>query len=40
MNPRVKEKWLLIEYNKTFFKWFKQKIGEKDCDVDELKWLA
>jgi len=21
-------------------KWFKQNIGEKDCDVDELKWLA
>jgi len=29
-----------MNINKTFLKWFKQKIGEKDCDVDELKWLA
>jgi len=40
MNPRANEKWLLNEHNKTFLKWFKEKIGEKDCDVDELKWLA
>jgi len=23
-----------------FLKWFKERIGEKDCDVKELKWLA
>jgi len=40
MNPRANEKWLLSEHNKTFLKWFKEKIGEKDCDVDKLKWLA
>jgi len=40
MNPRANEKWLLIEHNKTFLKWFKEKFGEEDCDVDELKWLA
>jgi len=30
----------LTEHNKMFLKWFKEKIGEKDCHVDELKWLA
>jgi len=40
MNTRANEKWLLTEHNKKFLKWFKEKIGEEDCDVDELKWLA
>jgi len=40
MNPCANEKWLLNEHNKTFLKWFKEKIGEKDYDVEELKWLA
>jgi len=40
MNPRANEKFLLNEHNKTFLKWFKEKFGEKDCDVEELKWLA
>jgi len=26
MNPRANEKWLLTEHNKTFLKWFKDKI--------------
>jgi len=28
-NPRVNEKWLLNEHNKTFLKWFKQKKSSK-----------
>ena len=40
MNPRANEKWLLNEHNKKFFKWFKQKILQNDCVVDDLKWLA
>jgi len=40
MNPHVNEKWLLTKHNKTFLKWFKDKISQEDCDVDELKWLA
>jgi len=40
MNSRANEKWLLNEHNKTFLKWFKQKLFENDCDVDDLKWLA
>jgi len=40
MNPRTNEKWLLNEDNKTFLKWFKQKILQNDCDFDDLKWLA
>jgi len=40
MNPCANEKWLLNEHNKTFLKWFKQKILKNDCDVDDLKWLA
>jgi len=23
-----------------FLKWFKQKVLQNDCDVDDLKWLA
>jgi len=40
MNPRANEKWLLNEHNKMFLKWFKQKILQNGCDVDDLKWLA
>jgi len=40
MNSHAKEKWLLNEHNKTFLKWFKQKILQNDYDVDDLKWLA
>jgi len=39
MNPRANEKWLLTEYNKTFLKWFKDKIGQEDSNIEELKWL-
>jgi len=38
VNPHANEKWLLTKYNKTFLKWFKEKIGQEDCEVDELKW--
>jgi len=40
MNPRANEKWLLTEHNKTFLKWFKDKIGQEDFDIEEYKWLA
>jgi len=40
MNPRANEKWLLTEHNKTFLKWFKEKIGQENFDIEELKWLA
>jgi len=39
MKPCANEKWLLNEHNMTFLKWFKQKILQNDCDVDDLKWL-
>jgi len=37
VNPRGNEKWLLNEHNKMFLKWFKEKIGERACDVEDLK---
>jgi len=40
MNPRANEKWLLTKHNKTLLKCFKDKIGQEDCDTEELKWLA
>jgi len=40
MNPCANEKWLLTEHNKTFLKWFKDKIGQEDSDIEELEWLA
>ena len=40
MNPCANEKWLLNEHNKTFLKWFQQKILQNGCDADDLKWLA
>ena len=40
VNSRANEKSLLNEHNKTFLKWFKEKIGERACDVEHLKWLA
>jgi len=40
INPHANEKWLLNEQNKTFLKWFKQKILQNNCDVDDLKWIA
>ena len=30
MNPRANEKWLFNEHNKTFLKYFKQIVLEKD----------
>jgi len=40
MNPHENEKWLLTEHNKTFLKWFKDKFGQEDSDIEELKWLT
>ena len=39
-NPRMNEKWLLNEHNKTFLKWFKDEIVKDDAISDTLKWLA
>ena len=30
----------MTKHKKTFFKWFKDKIGQKDCNIKEFKWLA
>ncbi|XP_073226306.1 uncharacterized protein [Cicer arietinum] len=35
--PRMNEKWLLNEHNKTFLKWFKE---TNNTTSDTLKWLA
>jgi len=37
VNARGNEKWLLTEHNKTFLKWFKDKIVERDFYVEKLK---
>ena len=39
-NPRMNEKWLLNELNKTFLKWFEDDIVKDDTISDTLKWLA
>jgi len=38
--PKVTHCLSVTEHNKTYLKWFKEKIRQEDCDVDELKWLA
>nr|XP_004516691.1 uncharacterized protein LOC101514781 [Cicer arietinum] len=38
--PRMNEKWLLNEHNKTFLKWFKETILTNNATSDTLKWLA
>ena len=40
INPQANEKWLLNVHNKMFLKWFKEKIGDRTRDVEDLKWLA
>ncbi|XP_050902383.1 uncharacterized protein LOC127112997 [Lathyrus oleraceus] len=39
-NPRMTEKWVLKEHNRTFSKWFKTKIMNDDNASDTLKFLA
>jgi hypothetical protein len=39
-NPRMKEKWLLNEHNKTFLKWFKETILSENTTSVTLKGLA
>nr|XP_004492197.1 uncharacterized protein LOC101504131 [Cicer arietinum] len=38
--PRMNEKWLLNEHNKTFLKWFKETILTNNTTSNTLKWLA
>nr|XP_027193555.1 uncharacterized protein LOC101504995 [Cicer arietinum] len=38
--PRMNEKWLLNEHNKTFLKWFKETILTNNTTSDTLKWIA
>ena len=40
INPRMNEKWLLNEHNKTFLKWFKETILNDNTASVELNWLA
>ncbi|XP_052730492.1 uncharacterized protein LOC128195840 [Vigna angularis] len=39
-NPRMPEKWLINEHNKTFLRWFKEKVQIDNTSCDTLKWLA
>ena len=38
--PRMNEKWLLNEHNKTFLTWFNETIMKDNIASDTLKWLA
>ncbi|XP_014522516.1 uncharacterized protein LOC106779013 [Vigna radiata var. radiata] len=39
-NPRMPDNWLINEHNKTFLKWFKEKVHNDNTSCDTLKWLA
>jgi hypothetical protein len=41
-NPKLKERALMREHNRTFIEWFKKEVGKKqDHDVsDTIKWLS
>jgi len=39
-NPRMTERLLLKEHNKTFMKWFQEQIVGDNTVSDTLKWLA
>lgn len=38
--PRMHEKWLLNEHNKTFLTWFKEEVAKDETVSDTLRWLA
>ncbi|XP_068472457.1 uncharacterized protein [Phaseolus vulgaris] len=39
-NPRMPEKWVINEHNKSFLKWFKQQVQNDNTTSDTLNWLA
>ncbi|KAK7279834.1 hypothetical protein RJT34_24892 [Clitoria ternatea] len=39
-NPRMTEKWLVNEHNKTFLNWFRGQVVNDDTASETLKWLA
>jgi len=39
-NPRQPEKWVLIEHNRTFMPWFKNKVLKDSTTFKTLIWLA
>jgi len=39
-NPRQPEKWVLMEYNRTFMAWFKDKVLKDSTTSETLTWLA
>ena len=39
-HPRMNEKWVLKEHNKTFLSWFKTRVMDDDTASDTIKWLA
>ncbi|KAI9125739.1 hypothetical protein K1719_003157 [Acacia pycnantha] len=39
-NHRMTEQRLIREHNRTFAKWFKQKVEGSECVSDTMKWLA
>ena len=38
--PRMNEKWLLTEHNRTFIDWFKESISNESGASDICKWLS
>jgi len=39
-NPRMSQKWVINEHNRTFLKWFKQQVQNDNTTSDTLNWLA
>ncbi|XP_047150143.1 uncharacterized protein LOC124822207 [Vigna umbellata] len=39
-NPRMPQKWVINEHNKTFLKWFKQQVQVDRTTSDTLNWLS
>jgi len=39
-NPRQVEKWVLMEHNRTFMPWFKDKVLKDSTASKTLTWLA
>ncbi|CAK8541326.1 unnamed protein product [Lathyrus sativus] len=38
--PKMNERWLLKEHNKSFSEWFKEKISNEDSASNTIKWLS
>jgi len=39
-NPRIAEKWVLIEHNRTFMPWFKDVVLKDSMASETLTWSA